>query len=175
MIAPAASSVSSRLAIERYLLASPCVMARTVLITKPVAATAILALTHRLCAPEATMAIMSVTDRVAVVASHAHGSFGADMVKNNVTMSNTRTTPNWSLIRDSSCALARTMSRESVRLVPTGRAYPVCVRHARTRRRAGQNTPSNVGARGRYFGEGQPGHHRVSDCKMPAVPPPEQS
>ena len=39
------------------------------------------------------MATVRLAARVAVVASHAHDAFAADIEKNTVTMSNTRTTP----------------------------------------------------------------------------------
>src|SRR5918995_7241606 len=128
MIAPVASSVRSRLVTERYLQASSCfcVRAITVLIPRPEAARAIPAPTALFCAPEVTMTSVSVAARVAVVASHAHESFGADMEKNTVMMSNTRTTPNWSLIRDHSRSSARTVRCGLDRLLPTGRAYPLC-------------------------------------------------
>ena len=104
MIAPIASSVKSTLVTERYLLASysTCVMAMTMLASRPAAAKTIPALTTFLCAPEASMATMRVAARAAVVASHAYGSLGADIEKNTVIMSNTRTRPNWSRIRDRS-------------------------------------------------------------------------
>ena len=68
------------------------------------------------------MASMRVAARVAVVASHAHGSSGADMEKNTVTMSNARTTPKWSLIRDHSRSSALTVRCGLDCLLPTGRA-----------------------------------------------------
>jgi len=40
------------------------------------------------------MANIRLAARVTVVASHVHGSLGADIEKNNVTMSKTKTTPN---------------------------------------------------------------------------------
>ena len=78
---------------------------------------------------------MRVAARVAVVASHAHGSFGADVEKNTVTMSNTRTTPTWSLIRDHSRSSALTVRCGLDRPLPTGRAYPLCACDARRHRR----------------------------------------
>ncbi len=60
----------------------------------PAAARAIPARTTFDRAPEASMANVRLAARVAVVASQAHGSLGTDMEKNQVTMSNTRTTPN---------------------------------------------------------------------------------
>jgi len=40
------------------------------------------------------MATVRLAARVAVVASHAHGSLGAEIEKNTVIMGNTSTTPN---------------------------------------------------------------------------------
>jgi hypothetical protein len=96
MIAPIASSVRSRLVTDRYLLASPPAraMAMVMLTPTPSAARANPPRTICFCAPEASMAITRLAARVAVVASHAQGSLGADIEKNTVMMSRARTTPN---------------------------------------------------------------------------------
>jgi hypothetical protein len=135
MIAPAAITVRSRHVTERYLLASSCVRVMTVLTPSPEAARAIPVRTTSFRAPDTSMASMRVAARVAVVASHAHGSFGAEMEKNTVTMSNARTTPKWSLIRDRSCSSASAVRWGWDLLLPTGRAYLLCARHARRHRR----------------------------------------
>jgi hypothetical protein len=108
-IAPIASSVRSRLVTERYLLASPsaCVRAMTMLCARPIPASVNPARMTLGWAPEATMATMRLAAKATVVASHAHGVLGADIEKNTVIMSNTRTMLKRSRILDRSYSRAR--------------------------------------------------------------------
>ena len=104
----------------------------TVLTPSPAAARLIPARTTFVCAPEASMATVRLAARVAVVASQAHGSLGADIEKNTVIKSSTRTTPNRSRTRDRSRSSALP---DFDRPLSTGRAYPLYGQPARTRRR----------------------------------------
>lgn len=67
-----------------------CVRAMVMLAPRSVATIANPARTTLGYAPEATIATIRLAARVTVVASHAHGSLGADIEKNMVTMSRRR-------------------------------------------------------------------------------------
>src|SRR5215210_6410386 len=125
-IALIVTSVRSRLVIARYPLAvlGSCVKAMMMLAPIPRMATPNHTSSTFGRTLEAHMAILRLVAKTTVAASHANGSFGADIEKNTVTMSRSKTIPKRPSILVRSRSLSRSCCSGGRSPSLTGRPHP---------------------------------------------------